>query len=758
MNYNFLSNSVDLEHLLLPNSEIINPFLLKNNRSEIEKGLRFLNSKEKLFHVHGFLGSGKRQLINYVAEFLSKDVIKLEYYCKEATVCDDILLSFTELIDKNVLSKAININSKITTLNIKFLQQVSSIKKPFLIILHSFDDILKDNSGLVANILCELAKEENVKIIISTRGMLLNDLDEIKDISKVLIKNFSKEIFKEFLSSYEIDVSSATLEDFYKYTRGYYYYTILTLKIVKAMNISLNDFLQKYLQSGMNYDSFLSVTYINIIPTAIRNFFWFLRTIRHGISLNALAELEIYDETSVNYLINNLMIFQTNETLYVQDYFLQDIDISIPRKVEIKLHKYIIGIYEKCLIEPIKSSSIMLSRQALRAEIDYHHSCIDALENKNEEPNIEKEVATKESEHSNTSIKVVQQKNDVQSSVEDSLQKEMSHAKSLFIEKKYTDAIEAFLKILDTNNITLQSVVEIRLNLAKIYKEIAEYKNAEHYYELVETYYKQHNESINLCYLYYDMTDLYYKMYKHERAIETIKKVIYSVETPQELLVNACTLLGNIYSDINDAENAYNYYKKALESLNSEVNSTILAELYFKYALACDDKGDMNSAFDYYNKCTSITKRNPYLALAYSNLASCYYENYSYDDAIACFQKAYNIETSNNNFDGIYYNAKHLAKIYLKINPKKAYKFLMEAKKSADFLNEPAYMLDAAIDLGDYYYNLPKNAKECLIEYFKARKLSESLSLDISKIDGRIADMKIRMKEEDFKEIENKYA
>ena len=96
------------------------------------------------------------------------------------------------------------------------------------------------------------------------------------------------------------------------------------------------------------------------------------------------------------------------------------------------------------------------------------------------------------------------------------------------------------------------------------------------------------------------MTDLYYKMYKHERAIETIKKVIYSVETPQELLVNACILLGNIYSDINDVENAYNYYKIALESLNSEVNSTILAELYFKYALACDDKGDMNSAFDYY--------------------------------------------------------------------------------------------------------------------------------------------------------------
>ena len=52
-----------------------------------------------------------------------------------------------------------------------------------------------------------------------------------------------------------------------------------------------------------------------------------------------------------------------------------------------------------------------------------------------------------------------------------------------------------------------------------------------------------------------------YKTYKNDRAIETIKKVIYSVDTPQSLMVSACTLLGNIYSDINNPQEAFSYYQ-----------------------------------------------------------------------------------------------------------------------------------------------------------------------------------------------------
>ena len=283
---------------------------------------------------------------------------------------------------------------------------------------------------------------------------------------------------------------------------------------------------------------------------------------------------------------------------------------------------------------------------------------------------------------------------------------------------------------------------------------------ASHFYELVETYYKQNKEFINLNYLHYDMASLYYKMYKHQRAIETIKDVIYSVDTPQSLMVSACTMLGNIYSDMNNAEEAHMYYKKALESLDENVSQEMLAELYFKYALAKDDDGETESAFEYYSKCIALPVKTPYKALALSNIASCYLDNESYDDALDCFMKSYKIEKNNNNYDGIYYTSSNIANILIKKESKKAIDFLIEAKKSAEFINESFYIMQSCIALGDYYYNIKEYRKDALNEYFKAIDIADShaLDVDISKIVQRIEDMRLRLKPEEFEEIENKYA
>ena len=115
MKYAYLDEKFNKENIELIDSDKINRFLLKNNESEIRKAVEFLNSDEKFLYVHGFMGTGKRQFINYILEYLSDDVIKLEYYCKQATVCDDILLAFTDQIDQQSISKAINLKTKITT-------------------------------------------------------------------------------------------------------------------------------------------------------------------------------------------------------------------------------------------------------------------------------------------------------------------------------------------------------------------------------------------------------------------------------------------------------------------------------------------------------------------------------------------------------------------------------------------------------------------------------------------------------------------
>lgn len=746
MDYEFLDSNINRDNISLPNSDKINPFLLRNDYADIIKAVDFIASSEKFLYIHGFMGTGKRQFINYVCDFLHKDVVKLEYYCKEATVCDDILLMFTEMVEKMPVAKGFNLNSKITTLNVKFHQQISSIKKPVLIILHSFDDIQKENLELVQKALSLVLKEPNVKLIISTRPMLPNVLGDTEEDRKIFLKAFTGELFKEFLESNQIKVSEKTLMDFYKYTRGYYYYAALTVKILQAMKIDLNEFLLKFNQSEMTFDSYLGKTFVNLVPTMIRNFFWFLRVVRHGLTINALAEFELYDEFSIEYLKTNLMIFESNETIYVHDYFLQNVEVDIPSKTEIKLHKYIIGIYEEQLKAPIKDRAVLISRQALRAEIEYHNQRIHELQRGGSANDLEEE-------------QVVAAENKNRESETKAKPTEFELALELFKAKKYTEAIEAFRAIQETEKVPLNLLVEVRLNLARLYKQIADNRMAAHYYELVEVYYKQHKEHINLNYLYYEMTDLFHKMYKIDRAIETIKKVIYSVDTPQSLLVNACTLLGNIYSDIDNSEEAYSYYKKAMESLNDDVENEILAELYFKYALANDDREQLDSAFEYYNKCISITDKNMYKALAYSNLAACYYDNENYEDAKYCFKKAYDIEKANNNYEGIYYIASNLARILINEGLEDALNYLIEAKKSAEFINEDYYILESTIALGDYYYHNKSTHKEALHEYLRARNVSQRITgvVDYLKIERRINDMKLRMDPKDFSEVEERY-
>ena len=112
----------------------------------------------------------------------------------------------------------------------------------------------------------------------------------------------------------------------------------------------------------------------------------------------------------------------------------------------------------------------------------------------------------------------------------------------------------------------------------------------------------------------------------------------------------------------------------------------------------------------------------------------------NFEEALSCFNKAYEIEKDSNNYDGIYYTASHIAKILLKQKPKKALEYLIEAKRSADFLNEEFYMLESSLALGDYYYYNPKNYSEALKEYFKALQIAEnsSFTIDKSKIENRI--------------------
>ena len=166
----------------------------------------------------------------------------------------------------------------------------------------------------------------------------------------------------------------------------------------------------------------------------------------------------------------------------------------------------------------------------------------------------------------------------------------------------------------------------------------------------------------------------------------------------------------------------------------------------------------MPIALEYYNRCISISD-NDYLSPAYSNLASCYYESGNDDDALNCFIKAYNIEKQQNNYEGIYYTASHIAEIMSKNGNPRCLEYLKDAKQSAEFINETFYIIQSSLAMGDYFYNIKGKSKEALAEYFNAKKNAELTdeNIDMSNIDKRIKDMSLRMPQKSFMEIAKKY-
>ena len=96
-----------------------------------------------------------------------------------------------------------------------------------------------------------------------------------------------------------------------------------------------------------------------------------------------------------------------------------------------------------------------------------------------------------------------------------------------------------------------------------------------------------------------------------------------------------------------------------------------------------------------------------------------------------------------------------LAELYSVDNEKQAIEFFEKALNFALALNENFYIISVNTAIGDFYFN-KKNDKKAYDSYKKALSIAQvgSSKENINKIQQRINDIKIRLGEERFKQIE----
>lgn len=809
MRTDFLEKSINIKDI--PKECPIDMLLVENNEKQIEKICEFLQSEEHLMLINGFRGTGKSAIVDFVSMFLNDDALVLKYNFLETTILDDLLLGFFEdFRNYTVQGKIIPPRIKTENFSQKINSYFNSIGRPICIILNSFESILKTNKTDILNFLIHLNKFSNVKIIITSRNFIFEDFQDIT-YSTATTLALSQPIFEKYLKTNGVKNIGVMSTELYKQSKGYYGVLNLAVKIMTLRQYSLVKFLEIFSKSYMPFSEFVYREALALVDPVSAHVFRLLTVMRIPIHINLIKSLHLYNEERILFFVTNSLLSVDGESLYLKDFFREIIEHQIPDNVMIKLHSACVDLYNTQLpLKPLERD-LRLSRQTMRNEIEYHSMFIPKKPNLNPQniqvidvnpvvemtpqtvQEIEKEVVEKETAQiSAPHEETKEEKLDKISFIiddEDMLNNIADSIKDFVSEKIETNKIEAqnskftLTQLLnlakkEEQNYNYKAVISLYQNaltkkdddnfdkflptiyvkLAQSYKHLSDWYDALNYYTQAQDFYYNTSNTDKVAEIKLEIANIYYIMYKHDNARFILNELSGNSDLPNELKIRVNLGLAKLS---NKASEEYEYYKNALPLVTPEVNKAITAELYYKFAGISDERNNTKTAVDYYKKCIELDtnpKTNKFLSRALANLAELFDEAGSSNLAIKYYNQSIKIDNINKNYNGLYYSAIHLAEIYSSQDTNKSLDFMTQALSYAKQLNEPFYVADASLLLGDFYMlrRDVNNAYKYFISAYNVAKHSFSKD-NLDKIQSRIDDVKRKLSEQDFKQLQDKY-
>ena len=800
MNKNFIQEKINLKELSKDNRQ--NICLLNNNERQIGDICDFLQGDNKLMLINGFAGTGKSDVLHFVTEYLNNDVLLINYTCFETTILDDMLLSFFETF-KNFAHAG-----KITPPRVKvdnFTQKINtyfnSLNNPIVVILSSFQTILKENKQEILNFLEHLSKFPNIKIIITSRNFNYDEFAFI-DYERTSILALSKENFEKLLKDNNIKNIGPLSNELYKQTRGYYHYVNVSIKVSELRKWNLGKLLEMFSKSMGTYFEFILKEALLLVDPVSLHLFRLLALMRIPIHRNLLKSLHLYDEERIEFFINNFILSKDGECVYLKDYYREIIEGQIQDSVMLKLHKSCIELYETQLpLKPLERD-LRLSRQTMRNEIEYHSLFVPQKPKTNftqispilrinpaQVPNLNKpeqpeEVKPEPPAEESKSEKIEKINfifddenilNNIANSIKDfvveksenneivlnhsnlSLIDLLNSAKEEETKYNYKRAVLLYQMALnkkDDENFD-KLLPKIYISLAKVYKNLSDWYNTIEYYTKAQDYYYNIQNEEKVCAIKLEIAYIYFIMYKQDNAKYILNELKTKENISDELKIRINLALGKI-SDNLDEE--YDYYKKCVELLDVKTDKSLCAEVYYRFASTNDEKDIIKEAVKYYKKCIEITKNNNYLSRAMSSLAQLCDESNKSEYAIKYYEQSVKIDKEQKNYNGLYSSERSLAEIYSSKDSSLSFEHLLNAYNYAKQLNEPYYMSDSASEIGNYY--LLRKDFENAYKYFALAydTIKNSSAKDNSeKLLSKMDYIKLFVSEEQFKEFQEKY-
>ena len=797
MKYKFIDDITDRKTFLKTDVDPVTHILAENNNNQFLKMHEFFMYDKFLLLVSGFMGTGKSSIIDYFATFLKQETIVLKYNCYETTNLEDLLLAFFE---KFKVLEAQNIIREPKIRSDNFAQKINSyfisISAPIVVIIDSFEQVLKNNKTEIIDFLKHLSHTDKVKVIIAGRTFDLNDFEKKFDYTKIMVGALDKPIFEKYLKLYDIKTIGPVSDELYKHTRGYFLYVSLALKIMQIRGLSMYEFLDGYSKSFLSYNDFILREALALIDPVSGHLFRFLTIIRHPVNINLLKMLQLYDEFKIKIFVETLILSVDENSIYLKDYYKVIAENSIPVNVAVKIHKSCVDLYNTQLPLKPMERALLISRATMRSEIEFHSTFLPKkpvvkpkyiienglrIDQPQEIPPVEQEEKQDiknisfifESEESEASImngiaesinefitftdeqiKQIEKENNM------SLVELINLARQQENKFNFKRVVMIYQRILmmknDQNYLKFLPIVYTRLGAA--YEKLSDWFNSLKYYEDALKIYLTSSDILKATDIKLLIANVYYQMFKRDKAKEVLTELVSEENLPVEIYIKSFIKLADISDE--EPQTAYDYLKKALQFVENAEDEVLLAELYYKLGILSDETGEVKQAVMCYKNCVELAEdKNPYASGAYTNLAAIYEESDAKDSAEKFYELSLELDEKSGNDNGIYHSSMKLASLTRRKNPEKALSYYEKAYAMAEKLKEPLYKVSTSMALGDFYNLYLKNSSIALEKYFIARYIGEGKIGDknMAKINKRIEDVKAILGESKFDEIQRRF-
>ena len=358
-------------------------FILNHNIDSLSQILKFLNSEDNIFILNGFMGSGKTYIADTIVDFIHEDVLIFRNSYQEAINLDDILLSlFKDFSIYHNETKITLPKVDSTIFSEKINAYIKYCNAPMLFIFDSFEINMrnKDTQKDILDFINYLSHFAKIKIIICSRTFRTTDLISNTSCNSYNLKALSLEEMFDYLSLNDIKGSKYECQELYKVTRGHYLLLEFSVLIMQTLKISLTSFSTEYKKSTKNFLEFLVSKILSISSEKYLKLLLVLAVLRHGVSLSFLVNQKFATEDDIEFLLLKHVISEKFGKYYLKDYIKNEFIKAINLETKIKVHKYLLEVYESEL--PLKpfDRELFLSRLTMRQEIAFHQSKINTLE------------------------------------------------------------------------------------------------------------------------------------------------------------------------------------------------------------------------------------------------------------------------------------------------------------------------------------------------------------------------------------------